>query len=272
VLARAISRPSGAVTASSTPAVSAGGFSPAALEALGADLATGDALAGLPLGPPPEPGRQRSRAQLVAALRRGGRQARATQIQAALGAPQLPRLGRAAMPLGGGPGRRWAAGQPQPADQQLGGGTGRGFNQHPDARTIPVRAGADGPGVRVLGEFGDDQTRLPTAKSPKTYAGRHPAPRPRAARWSCSPVLAATAGSPMRWSRGRSAPDHPALAATTTSSEPATRPTAKPCPSSPTAGSASSTPAQIAASSPPNISPGATISPRPLDSLHTWDA
>jgi hypothetical protein len=138
VLARAISRPSGAVTASSTPAVSAAGLLPGGPGSLRADLATGDALAVLPLGPTPEPGRQRSRAQLVAALHRGGRQgnrqARATQIQAALGAPQLTRLGRAAMPLGWWPRpplgcwsaatsrsaawrRHWARVQPAPGGQ-----------------------------------------------------------------------------------------------------------------------------------------------------------
>ena len=68
-------------------------FSPAALEAFGTDLASGDAVAVLQLAPTPERGRQLSRAKLAAALGRGGRQRnltqRATQIQAALRAPQL---------------------------------------------------------------------------------------------------------------------------------------------------------------------------------------
>jgi Transposase len=68
-------------------------FYPAALDAFGTDLASGDALAGLALAPTPERGRQLSRAQIAAALGRGGRQRnleqRAVKIQAALRAPQL---------------------------------------------------------------------------------------------------------------------------------------------------------------------------------------
>ena len=52
---------------------------------------------------------------------------------------------------------------------------GEGFNKHPDAKTIRSLPGlAMVLGARVLGEFGDDQTRFPTAKSRKNYAGSAP--------------------------------------------------------------------------------------------------
>lgn len=151
---------------------------------------------------------------------------------------------------------------------------GEGFNKHPDAKTIGSLPGLGMVlGARVLGEFGADPTRFATAKSRKTMAAAHPSPRPRGARWSCWPATPATAAWPMPWSSGPSAPspDHLAPAATTTSSGPATRPTAKHCASSPTAGSGSSTPAWTAACSMTNTSPGATSNPQPLDKLHTWD-
>ncbi|MCJ7439139.1 MAG: IS110 family transposase, partial [Acidimicrobiia bacterium] len=67
-------------------------YYPGALDAFD-DLAGGDALAVLALAPTPTLGRALRRSKIVAALRRGGRQrrldARATEIQAALRAPQL---------------------------------------------------------------------------------------------------------------------------------------------------------------------------------------
>jgi transposase len=52
---------------------------------------------------------------------------------------------------------------------------GEGFNRHPDAKTIRSLPGLGMVlGARVLGEFGDDQTRFPTAKSPKNDAGSAP--------------------------------------------------------------------------------------------------
>lgn len=78
-------------TPAQQPPVGLRAFYPAALEAFGTDLASGDALAVLQLAPTPERGRQLSRAQLAAALGRGGRHrnlhARAAQIQAALRSP-----------------------------------------------------------------------------------------------------------------------------------------------------------------------------------------
>ena len=52
---------------------------------------------------------------------------------------------------------------------------GEGFQLHPDAKTIRSLPGLGMVlGARVLGEFGDDQTRFPTAKSRKNYAGSAP--------------------------------------------------------------------------------------------------
>ena len=155
-------------------------FYPAALDAFGTELATGEALAVLALAPTPELGRQLSRAKIAAALRRGGRQRnlqdRAAQIQAALGSPQLA----AAQPIS------HAYGVVAGATVALLGGLnqqiatleealGEGFNQHPDAKTIRSLPGLGMVlGARVQGEFGDDQTRFPTAKSRKNYAGSAP--------------------------------------------------------------------------------------------------
>ena len=63
-------------------------YYPAALEAFGTDLGSGDALAVLAIAPTPDLGRRLSRSKIASALRHGGRQrnveARATAIQAAL--------------------------------------------------------------------------------------------------------------------------------------------------------------------------------------------
>jgi Transposase len=244
-------------------------FYPAALEAFGTDLACGDAVAVLQLAPTPELGRQLSRAKIAAALRRGGRQRnleqRATQIQAALRSSQL--AAPQAISHAYGVVAHASVGLLASLNQQIATleeALGEGFNQHPDAKTIRSLPGLGMVlGARVLGEFGDDQTRFPSPSLARTMPAAHPSPRPRAGRWSCWPAMPATAGWPMPWTSGPSArsPAHPAPAATTTSSGHETRPTAKPCVSSPTDGSASSTPAWNAASSTTNTSPGATPSP-----------
>ena len=68
-------------------------FYPAALAAFD-DLTSGDAIAVLAVAPQPSLGAALSRAQITAALRRGGRTRRLAQrtaaVQAALRAPQLP--------------------------------------------------------------------------------------------------------------------------------------------------------------------------------------
>jgi transposase len=254
-------------------------FYPAALEAFGTDLASADAVAVLQLAPTPERGRQLSRAKLAAALGRGGRQRnltqRATQIQAALRAPQLA----TAQPISQAYGvvAHAAVGLLASLNQQittLEEALGEGFQMPPDAKTIRSLPGLGMVlGARVLGEFGDDQTRFPTAKSRKNYAGSAPITK---ASGRSLVVLARHA----RNRRLADALDQWAFCSLThsagprrytTSSGPGTRPTAKPCANSPTAGSASSTPAWTAASSTTNTSPGTTASLRLLDSFHTWD-
>ena len=155
-------------------------FYPAALDAFGTDLASGDALAVLALAPTPERGGQLSRARIATALRRGGRQRnlaqRAAQIQAALCAPQLA----TAPPISHAYGvmTRATVAVLASLNQQITSleeALGEGFNKHPDAKTIRSLPGLGMVlGARVLGEFGDDQTRYPTAKSRKNYAGSAP--------------------------------------------------------------------------------------------------
>ena len=134
----------------------------------------------LTLAPTRELGRQLSRAKLAAALRRGGRQrnlqARAVGIQAALRSSQLAApqaishaygiVAQASIAL-------LASLNQQIATMEA--ALGEGFNTHPDAKTICSLPGLGMVlGARVLGEFGDDQTRFPSAKSPKNYAGSAP--------------------------------------------------------------------------------------------------
>jgi transposase len=155
-------------------------FYPAALDAFGTDLASDDALAVLALAPTPQRGRQLSRVMIATALGRGGRQrnlqARAAQLQAALRSPQLT----APAPVSEAYGvvAHAAVGLLASLNQQISTleeALGEGFNRHPDAKTIRSLPGLGMVlGARVLGEFGDDQTRFPTAKSRKNYAGSAP--------------------------------------------------------------------------------------------------
>jgi Transposase/Transposase IS116/IS110/IS902 family len=155
-------------------------FYPAALAAFGTDLASSDALAVLALAPTPEQGRQLSRAKLAAALARGGRQRnleqRAAHIQATLRAPQLA----TAPPISQAYGvvAHATVGLLASLNQQITAleeALGEGSDTHPDAKTIRSLPGLGMVlGARVLGEFGDDQTRFPTVKSRKNYAGSAP--------------------------------------------------------------------------------------------------
>jgi hypothetical protein len=154
-------------------------FYPAALDAFGT-LACGDALTVLALAPTPERGRQLSRAKITAALRRGGRhrnlEQRAAQIQAALRSPQL--AAPQAISHAYGTVTQASVGLLASLNQQIATleeSLGEGLNRHPDAKTIRSLPGLGMVlGARVLGEFGDDQTRFPIAKSRKNYAGSAP--------------------------------------------------------------------------------------------------
>jgi hypothetical protein len=155
-------------------------FYPAALEAFGTELASRDAVAVLQVAPTPELGRRLSRSKIAASLRRGGRQrnvqARAEQIQTALGSEQLrtgasleETYGIITTSLVG-----LIAGlnaQIEGLEQDLHGA----FEQHPDAEIILSLPGLGSTlGARVLGEFGDDRTRYADARARRNYAGTSP--------------------------------------------------------------------------------------------------
>jgi transposase len=157
-------------------------YYPGALEAFGS-LAHPDALAVLAKAPTPEQGRRLTKPQIVAALRRGGRQrnleARARAIQGALRAPQL-----AAPPVVAG-----AYGATTRATVGILGEINRHitgleselaehFEQHPDADIVRSLPGLGTIlGARVLGEFGDDPNRYGDVKSRRNYAGSSPITR-----------------------------------------------------------------------------------------------
>jgi len=157
-------------------------FYPAALAAFD-DLTSGDAIAVLKVAPQPALGAALSRAQITAALRRGGRTRRLPErtaaIQAALRAPQL----QPTPALAGAMGATVAAAaavigemntQISVLEQQL----AADFESHPDAQVVRSLPGLGTIlGARVLGEFGDAPDRYPTAKSRKNYAGTSPITR-----------------------------------------------------------------------------------------------
>ena len=155
-------------------------YYPAALEAFGTDLGSGDALAVLAIAPTPDLGRRLSRSKIASALRHGGRQrnveARATAIQAALRAEHLQApavlagaygaVCRSAVTMLGAYNVEVAA-----LEEAL----GEGFDQHPDAKIVRSLPGLGTVlGARVLSEFGDDRARYANPKSRKNYAGTSP--------------------------------------------------------------------------------------------------
>ena len=158
-------------------------FYPAALAAIGEDLAGRDALALLAIAPSPEDGRRLSRAKIAAALRRAGRQrnleATAERIQAALRAPQLEAhpgvIGAYTASV-----KALVAVIAELVTQTavLRGEVEAGFGRHPDAEIYLSQPGL-GPvlGARVLAEFGDDPTRYADPKARKNYSGMAPITR-----------------------------------------------------------------------------------------------
>src|SRR5437588_7462240 len=158
-------------------------FYPGALEAFGTDLAGIDAIAILERAPTPAQGRLISRAKIVSALRKAGRErnleAKAAEIQACLSAPQLqaPQLVAQAY------GQSVAAlvGVLRSMNQelaQLEKELKDSFEMHPDAEIYLSLPGLGNVlGARVLGEFGDDQTRYVNAKARKNGAGTSPITR-----------------------------------------------------------------------------------------------
>jgi transposase len=158
-------------------------FYPAALAALGTDLASRDALALLSRAPTPEQGQRMSLNQLRSALQRGGRQrgveARAAELQQALRAPQLqppPRLAKAY-------GSSVLAvvrviGEFNEQITALEAELAEAFEDHPDAEILRSLPGLGVVlGARVLAEFGDDRTRYQDARARRCYAGSAPITR-----------------------------------------------------------------------------------------------
>ena len=154
-------------------------YYPAALAAFD-DLAHRDAIAVLRAFPSPAAGAKASTAQIVAALKRGGRKrsldTRAAEIRAALRTPQLgvsPTVAAAYAATVGSAVRiiDEIVNQIAVLETEL----ETSFDQHPDTgiyRSLPglgVILGA-----RVLAEFGDDPERYNTAKSRRNYAGTSP--------------------------------------------------------------------------------------------------
>jgi hypothetical protein len=155
-------------------------YYPGALEVFGTDLSHMDAVAVLGVAPTPALGAALSRAKLVAALKRGGRQRhldeRAEKIREVLHREQLR--------------------QPTVLESAYGSVTSsivrtivqmtaeigelertltESFEQHPSAKIVRSLPGMGTVlGARVLGEFGDDPNRYFDAKSRRNYAGTSP--------------------------------------------------------------------------------------------------
>jgi transposase len=157
-------------------------FYPAALATFD-DLTSGDALAVLKTAPQPALGAALSRAQITAALRRGGRTRRLAErtaaVQAALRAPQLQPASALAAAMGATV--TALAGVIAEMNTQIAGleqQLSADFEQHPDAEVVRSLPGLGTIlGARVLGEFGDAPGRYATAKSRKNYAGTSPITR-----------------------------------------------------------------------------------------------
>ena len=154
-------------------------YYPAALDAF-ADLADRDALAVLGRAPTPAEGARLTAGQIVAALRRGGRQRnlerRAGEIQASLRTEQLGApsalVGAFAMTTKAAV---FVVGELNRQIAELEAALEDRFRQHPDADIYLSLPGlGDVLGARVLGEFGDDPDRYADAKSRKNYAGTSP--------------------------------------------------------------------------------------------------
>lgn len=155
-------------------------FYPAALAAVGDDLAGRDALAVLAIAPTPAAGRTLSRPRIAAALRRAGRQrnidSRATQILQALRSEQLG-LSEALSAAYGVSVRSLVAVITEMVTQTtaLEAEVNRCFGQHPDADIITSQPGLGAVlGARVLAEFGDTKDRFADAKARRNYAGTSP--------------------------------------------------------------------------------------------------
>lgn len=147
------------------------------------NLAMPDARAILAIAPTPALGARLTKARIISALRKGGRQRRldatATRIQEALRRPQLRQpllveeaLGRQASAL-----LATLNIECVNADD-LNDAATEAFRQHPDHRIITSFPGlGEATGARVLAEIGDDRGRFADARGLKAFAGSAPVTR-----------------------------------------------------------------------------------------------
>jgi hypothetical protein len=155
-------------------------YYPGALEAFGTDLADRDAVAVLSIAPNPAIGRTLSRAKLISAMKRAGRQRnleeRAEKIQSALRQEQLAQPPILENAYGITTKTTVAViAQLNATTAELEAALSEHFEQHPSAKIIHSLPGMGTVlGARVLGEFGDDPNRYADAKSRKNYAGTSP--------------------------------------------------------------------------------------------------
>jgi transposase len=155
-------------------------FYPAALEAFGTDLASGDALAVLEVAPTPAQGRSLSKARIAAALKGGGRRRRITEraeeIKAALRSFQLEAPAVLAQAYGDVVRSTVRIVREMTAQiEALAGQLETSFEEHPDAEILSSLPGLGSVlGARVLAEFGDDPARYADPKARKNYAGTSP--------------------------------------------------------------------------------------------------
>jgi transposase len=155
-------------------------YFPGALEAFGTDLAHHDALAVLGVAPTPSLARTLSKAKLMSALKRGGRQrrleVRALELQEILRREQLAQPALLEHAYGLTTSATVAIIVATNATiVELEAGLAEHFEQHPDAKIIRSLPGMGMVlGARVLGEFGDDPNRYADSKSRRNYAGTSP--------------------------------------------------------------------------------------------------
>jgi transposase len=157
-------------------------FYPGALAAFD-ELGHPDTLAVLAVAPDPEHGRRLSTTQLVAALRRGGRQRnverRAGEIRAVLRVPQLAAPALVAEAHAASVASLVAVIRTLSVEiTALEGRLTERFEQHPDAAILRSQPGLGSIlGARVLAEFGDAPNRYADAKARRNYAGTAPITR-----------------------------------------------------------------------------------------------